>query len=183
MGAAGDEAERGFGTQPVEHCLQPMRRAVEIEGVGGADDQVNLAVEVGLQRWPVASDDMRDVVMLAPIGGDGGVDPTGRAVEQRAGASVGAARREHPVEARELAAIGTERRLELCKFLQRRDHLALVADQRQRLAVGADIGVGVRRVDVDIGEIVEIARVGRCRPGAAENLWIGDLEPQRRPAA
>src|SRR3546814_16402283 len=64
----------------------------------------------------------------------------------------------------ELAAIGAECRLELCKLLERSDHLALVADQRQRLAVGARIGIGVRGVDVDIGEVVEIAGVGRGRP-------------------
>src|SRR3546814_13069359 len=72
----------------------------------------------------------------------------------------------------ELAAIGAECRLELCKLLERSDHLALVADQRQRLAVGARIGIGVRGVDVDIGEVVEIAGVGRGRPGAAEDLGI-----------
>src|SRR3546814_15329219 len=68
-------------------------------------------------------------------------------------------------------------------LLQRRDHLALVADQREILTVGAGIGVGVRGIDVDIGEVVEIAGVGCGRPGAAENLGIGDLQPQGRPAA
>src|SRR3546814_2251853 len=87
------------------------------------------------------------------------------------------------VEARELAAIGAERGFELRELLQRRDHRALVADQREILTVGAGIGVGVRGIDVDIGEVVEIAGVGCGRPGAAENLGIGDLQPQGRPAA
>src|SRR3546814_14493039 len=109
MGAAGDEAERGFGAEPVEHGLETVRGAVEIESVGIADDQVDLAVEVGLKPRPVALDDMRDVVMFAPVSGDGGVDFPGRAAEQRAGAPVGAAGREDPGAAHELAAIGAAR--------------------------------------------------------------------------
>src|SRR3546814_3488943 len=78
MGAAGDEAERGFGAEPVEHGLETVRGAVEIESVGIADDQVDLAVEVGLKPRPVALDDIRAVVMVAPVSGDGGVDFPGR---------------------------------------------------------------------------------------------------------
>src|SRR3546814_18840333 len=74
MGAAGDEAERGFGAEPVEHGLETVRGAVEIESVGIADDQVDLAVDVGLTPRPVALDAMRDVVLVAPVSADGGVD-------------------------------------------------------------------------------------------------------------
>src|SRR3546814_18826163 len=106
MGAAGDEAERGFGAEPVEHGLETVRGAVEIESVGIADDQVDLAVEVGLKPRPVALDDMRDVVMVAPVSGDGGVDFPGRAVETRAGAPAGPTGRAAPSEARDHAPLG-----------------------------------------------------------------------------
>src|SRR3546814_2187570 len=71
--------------------LQPVRGAIEVEGIGGADDQVDLAVEVGLEARPVALDDMSNIVVLAPVSGDRGVDRAGRAVEQRTGAAIGAA--------------------------------------------------------------------------------------------
>src|SRR3546814_2140408 len=67
MGAAGDEAEGRFRAEPVEHRLQPVRGAIEVEGIGGADDQVDLAVEVGLEARPVALDDMSNIVVLAPV--------------------------------------------------------------------------------------------------------------------
>src|SRR3546814_5494261 len=104
MGAAGDEAEGRLRAEPVEHRLQPVRGAIEVEGIGGADDQVDLAVEVGLEARPVALDDMSNIVVLAPVSGDRGVDRAGRAVEQRTGAAIGAAGRseEHTSELQSL---------------------------------------------------------------------------------
>src|SRR6185437_15604789 len=45
------------------------------------------------------------------------------------------------------------------------------------------VDVRVRRVQVHAGEVVEVAWVGRGGPGAAEDLRIARLQPQRGPAA
>src|SRR3546814_16637755 len=115
MGAAGDEAEGRFRAEPVEHRLQPVRGAIEVEGIGGADDQVDLAVEVGLEARPVALDDMSNIVVLATVSGDRGVERAGRGVERRTGAAFGAAGGKDPTEARDQ--IGrASRRARVCQY-------------------------------------------------------------------
>src|SRR3546814_18377552 len=100
MGAAGDEAEGRFRAEPVEHRLQPVSGAIEVEGIGGADDQVDLAVEVGLEARPVALDDMSNIVVLAPVSGVRGDDRAGRAGQTRTGAPIRAEGVKDPTEDR-----------------------------------------------------------------------------------
>ena len=183
MGAVGEEGDARPRAQPMQHRIEPVRRAVQVKGIGCADDDVDLAVQQSAEPRPVLLQPVGDVVIVAPIGDDCRVHRASRPVEDLHGPPVRAPGREDPVEGRELAAIGAEHRLQLGELAQGGDHPAMVADQRPLAAVGGDIGIGVGCIEVDAGEIVEVARVRRGRPGAAEDRRIASLQPERRPAA
>ena len=52
---SGDVGEVRGGVQLVEDCFEFVRGSVEIEGVGGTYDEVDSAVEIGLECGPVGS--------------------------------------------------------------------------------------------------------------------------------
>src|SRR6202012_5355924 len=73
-------------------------------GVRAPDIDVNLAGEFRTQRGPVALDDMREVVMIAPIRGDVFADRAADLVEDRFWIAVAARGREHRLPDVELPA-------------------------------------------------------------------------------
>ena len=90
MGAIGYVGEVRVCVQPVEDCFEFVRGAVEVEGVGGAYDEVDSAFEIGFECGPVGLDDVGEIVVIAPVGDDGWIDGSGGAVEHLlGGAGVG----------------------------------------------------------------------------------------------
>jgi hypothetical protein len=98
MAAPFDVAKVGSAPEPLQRRFQPVRRPVEIEGVGRTHGQVDLPVEIMPEVRPVAAEEFRDVVMLLPIRDHGRVDRARRAVEHADREPVGAAWREDPLE-------------------------------------------------------------------------------------
>src|ERR1035437_3345672 len=108
VGAVGDVGEVGVGVETLENGFVLVRGTIEIEGVGGADDEVDAAFEVGSALRPRGLSAVREVVVVAPIGYDLGMDGAGGAIEHFFRRAAGAFRRKDPVEGRELAAVGAE---------------------------------------------------------------------------
>lgn len=51
--------------QPIQHRLQPVRGAIQIERIGSAGVQMDLAIQIGLELRPLLQS-VRDVVVTAP---------------------------------------------------------------------------------------------------------------------
>jgi hypothetical protein len=65
----------------VEKVLQQVDRVVEEVGVGGADIDVQFALQVGPQLVPIALQDGVQVVVIVPVGCDMVIDGAGLLVE------------------------------------------------------------------------------------------------------
>src|SRR4249920_928766 len=74
----------------VEGGLHEVDGVVEVEGVGGADHDVEFALELGAESFPVALEDGGEVVVLTPVGGDFFVDDAGALIPDFGGVTVGA---------------------------------------------------------------------------------------------
>ena len=131
---------------------------------------------------PVPLEDQADVVGFPGLG-DLGIDRAGVPVPELARLAIGAERAEDGLERAELAARAHH-------FFHLRE--PVVEDARAWLpmrAIGRVLPLAIAehvlagRIDVDPLEIAEIDRVGAGRPGAAEEVGIGHLEPEAAPAA
>ena len=145
MGAVGEEGEAARGRRAGRSTAsQPVGGAVEMEGVGGADDDVDLAVEVAARSAASRARAGRRcrngrANRRPPPGSTAPVV----AVEHRQRPPVRPLGREHPVERGELAAIGAEHRLELGELLAAwRSAWPWSRTSGVGAAVGAAIGVG-----------------------------------------
>ena len=58
-----------------------MDCAIEIVSVGGANVEMQLALQLGAERFPIALQDGVEIVMLAPVIGDGVIDYSGALIE------------------------------------------------------------------------------------------------------
>ena len=108
MSPIGQVGEVRICAQPVEDCLKFMRGAVEVEGVGGAYDEVDSAFEVGFELGPVGFDDVGEIVVIVPVGDDGWVYGASGAVEHLlwgAGVVFGG---EDPLEGGQLSTVGAQ---------------------------------------------------------------------------
>src|SRR5579863_6646492 len=74
----------------VECGLHDVDGVVEVEGVSGSYHDMEFALELGAQRFPVALEDGGEVVVLAPVGGNFFVDDAGALVPDFGGVAVGA---------------------------------------------------------------------------------------------
>ena len=72
----------------VEEVLDEVHGVVEVEIVGLADVEVDLAFKVLADLRPVATEDLREVVMIAPMNGDGRVDDAGPLVPDPLGIAI-----------------------------------------------------------------------------------------------
>ena len=82
-----------------------MDGAVEIIGIGGPDHDMDLALQVMAQAWPLGLDPVADIIIVPPIGRDLRIDCARHPIEERRRRPVRAARREGPVEGSQLAAV------------------------------------------------------------------------------
>src|SRR6185437_11568517 len=137
-----------------------MRRAVEIESVGSAHNDVNLSVQVGRKLRPIGLQNMHNVVFLPGLD-DLRVNIACSSVEHLHRAAIGPARRKYPFEGGELAAIGTEHFFQMREIFEGRQNLAFISYQRIKRAIRSAIYVCVRSIEIGPGEVMEIAWVGR----------------------
>src|SRR5512143_2465842 len=105
MGLVGQVTEIGLRAHGLHDFRQTASRTIEIEGVGCAHGQMDLAVEIALQARPVPLDNVGDVVIVSPVGRDRRVYPARYPVEQRHWATIRPTRGKHPLERAYLAAI------------------------------------------------------------------------------
>src|SRR6202035_2971144 len=126
---------------------------------------------------------LHDVIVGTPIVRNLGIDIAGDAVEEGSRAAVGGARREDPFKGRKLPAVWAEHRLKPGKLLHRCPWLAVLANDWIQRAIGRTVKVRVWRVKIDGAEEMEVAGIGRSRPGASEDPGIAGLQPQRCPTS
>src|ERR1035441_10524386 len=136
---------------------------------------MNAALEVGFALSPVGLGYVRQIVMIVPVGHDLGMDIARGAIKHRLRYAVCSLGRKDPLERCDLSSIGSEYLFKAGERIERSNHFALVAHDRHRSAVWLAIDVGVRRIKIRAGEVVEVARVRRGGPGAAEDFGIVDL--------
>ena len=163
--------------------LELVRRAIQVERVRGAHEQMNAALEARRPLAPVRLHNVRQVVVIVPVGHHLGMNGARLVVEHRLRRAILALRRKHPIERSDLASEWTEHVFKTRELLHRGNHLALVAEYRNSRAVGALVHVGAGCVEVGTGEVVEVTGVGRCGPCAAEDVGIVNLELQCGPAS
>src|ERR1700733_6564522 len=181
--AARQVSKMRIGAKTAQYSFELMCRTVEIKRIGGAHDEMNASLEIGLQLRPVGFDDMRKVVVIVPVSNYSRVHVSSRPVEHLARSTAIRLRRKHPFERSKLAPIRSKSLFKPCELLDRDDNFAIHANQRPRRTIGLVIHVGIRRVEIRASEVVEVARVGRGGPGAPKNLWVIDLQLKRSPAA
>src|SRR5271170_7830425 len=99
-----DIGEVWFCSEALEHSFKLVGGTIKIERICGSYDEVNLSLQIWSAPGPVCRDDVRKIVMISPVGDDGGIDIPRFAVEHLQGTPVGSARREDPLEGSELAA-------------------------------------------------------------------------------
>ena len=155
-----EEREMRIASELIQCGLQAVCRAVQVERVVGADNQMNLAPEVGANGLPIPAQVFDDVVVTAPIGGYIRIDSPGDTVKDRLRPPIGPAGREDPFERSELTAIVSKHRLEPGKLLHGGTRLAVIAENRIRRAVRASIEICVRGIKIDGTEEMKVAGVG-----------------------
>ena len=74
-----------IGIQIFEDSFKLVGSTIKVEGVRGADENVNLALEIGAAMGPVRGDDMRKIIVIAPIGNHCRIDVSRIAVEHLQG--------------------------------------------------------------------------------------------------
>ena len=173
----------------LEELLEEAHGVVQVEGVLRPHRDVELAHELRPQGRPVPLQDRREVVVLAPVAGDGGIDLTGPGLPERGRIPVGSDRAEDGMEGVHLAARaapGSEHVL-LVAEVRHRGEQAAVSQPSERLreaAERADVEVGVLLVvEVHEPEGVEVHGVGAEAPGPAEVVGIEDLLGEGHPPA
>ena len=72
----------------LQEIFDQVDGVVEHVVVGAADVDAELAAEFGAERGPVALQDVAEVVVFLPVGGDCGIDVAGFFVENRRGVAV-----------------------------------------------------------------------------------------------
>ena len=85
------EGEVGVGVELGEDGVEEAGGFVEVEGVRGADVEVDFSFEPGAALGPGGFEDVGEVVVSVPVGDDLGVYVAGGAVEHGFGFAVGAA--------------------------------------------------------------------------------------------
>src|SRR6202042_3335016 len=65
--AARQVSKMRIGAKTAQYSLELMCRTVEIKRIGGAHDEMNASLEIGLQLRPVGFDDMRKVVVFVLV--------------------------------------------------------------------------------------------------------------------
>src|ERR1700679_137720 len=76
-----DKGNLRLPVQAIQQGLQPESRSIELEGVFGTDDEMNLAIKVGRKGGPIGLYTVSDVVVLSPILDDQRIDAPRGAVK------------------------------------------------------------------------------------------------------
>src|SRR5271163_1086604 len=77
VGAARQKRELRLTTQAFQRRLQAVRGSIQIESVIGTDEEMYLALKIGADSCPVGVQPLDDVVVAAPVCGDGGINVAG----------------------------------------------------------------------------------------------------------
>src|SRR5579859_1921323 len=173
----------------IESVLHVVDGGVEVIGVRGADHDVQLALKLGAQGFPIALHDGGEVIVLAPVGGDFVIDDAGALIPDFGGIAVGADGAEDGLPDVPLlagAAMSAKDKFPAIGAFGggeddagRSAHFAL-----GDAAEGADGPVGVFVVvNVDALVGVKIHGIGTSAPSAVEVIGIEDLRGESFPAA
>ena len=87
VGAVGNVGEVGIGVEGFEAGFEFVGRAVEVEGVCRADEEVDAAFQASPSLGPGGLDDVGEVVVVVPVGNDLRMDCAGLVVEHLGGSS------------------------------------------------------------------------------------------------
>src|ERR1700722_15388796 len=80
-GAIWNVGEVWVGVEAVEDGFELVRGAIEVEGVGGAYEKMDAAFQAGTTFGPVRLDNMREIVVIVPVGDHFRMDVSGLMVE------------------------------------------------------------------------------------------------------
>jgi hypothetical protein len=159
MGAIVDVGEVRVGIEALEHGLEFVGSAVEIEGVGGSYDDVNFPSQIWATLRPVCRDDVSKIVVVAPVCDYPGIHVACLTAEHLQGTAVGSAWREYPFERSKLAAVVSQDALLAGKLLHRRLNLVVISHNRRCAPVGTAVKIGVCGVEIRRRECVKVAGV------------------------
>src|ERR1700730_3951861 len=81
MRAPGQISEVRVCAETSKHRFELVRRAVEVEGVRGANEEMNASFEIRLELRPVSFDDVGEVIVIVPVGDDRRINVPSNAVE------------------------------------------------------------------------------------------------------
>ena len=83
VGSIRDVGEARIGAQAFQHRLHLVRGSIQIEGVGGAYKDVNLAAQLWSALSPGCPNNMREIVVIVPVRHNGRIDVSGFPIKHR----------------------------------------------------------------------------------------------------
>ena len=172
-----------------QEFFHQVDRIVQVIVVHVANIDVNFALELGAESFPVALQDVAQVVVLAPVGRRVGINFAGQLVPDAPRVAVRSDRRENcfpDVVLVARARSGAEGQLAVVGLFHGATHLTQpVAAAGARRALPARFNViGIfMLINIDDGVGAKIYRVGAGGPAAVVHIGVENLRGQSFPAA
>ena len=98
MCSSGKKVELRLRVQTIQQGLQPVRRTIQIEGIVGADKEMNFAAQIGRQDAPMSLNPAADVVVFPPLLDNLRIDGPRGAIKHLERAAIRTPGREDPLE-------------------------------------------------------------------------------------
>src|SRR5262245_13788128 len=173
----------------LQKLLDQVDGVVQIVIVHVAAVDVYLAFELRAERFPIALENVAEIVIVAPVFGDRTIYLAGHLVPDALRIAVGSHRRVNrlpdvPLIAR--PALRSQNQLLVIHLFERRGQVSeIVAESgaRRALPLALDVIGVIVFVDVYHREGAKIDRIGTCRETSVEHIRVEHLGGQRFPAA